>query len=189
MKKIPTVFKRDPNNLKGVLEEWHEDCLWVRDGEGVVTQKHDGTCTMLDPDGRWWARREVKPGKTPPENYRPVVTDPVTGKTMGWEPIEQSSFYKVFQEALEENLSYLALFGAAPDPGTYELVGPKINGNPEKVPVHRLYQHGAVLFAHVDRSYEELKARVLELHEFGIEGLVFHHPDGRMAKLKGRDFG
>jgi hypothetical protein len=28
----------------------------------------------------------------------------------------------------------------------------------------------------------------LLLYTSGIEGIVFHHPDGRMAKVKGRDF-
>jgi len=27
------------------------------------------------------------------------------------------------------------------------------------------------------------------LEHAGWEGIVFHHPDGRMAKIKGRDFG
>lgn len=28
----------------------------------------------------------------------------------------------------------------------------------------------------------------LWLADEGVEGVVWHHPDGRMAKLKGRDF-
>ena len=27
------------------------------------------------------------------------------------------------------------------------------------------------------------------LHAFQFEGIVFHHPDGRMAKIKLKDFG
>ncbi|MFL5354397.1 hypothetical protein [Archangium sp.] len=30
---------------------------------------------------------------------------------------------------------------------------------------------------------------VLYLRDRDIEGIVFHHPDGRAAKLKGSDFG
>jgi hypothetical protein len=40
----------------------------VLDGEGVATRKYDGTCVMFDGDG-WWARREVKPGKTAPAGF------------------------------------------------------------------------------------------------------------------------
>lgn len=36
------------------------------------------------------------------------------------------------------------------------------------------------------RKYQAL---VAWLKDKDIEGLVFHHPDGRMAKIKKRDFG
>lgn len=48
MKKIPTVFVRDPEtNLKHVRDEVHPDCQWVLDGEGVPTRKWDGTCVRV----------------------------------------------------------------------------------------------------------------------------------------------
>jgi hypothetical protein len=100
MRKIPTLFKRDPEDMRHVSEEVHPDCQWVLDGEGVATRKYDGTCVMLDEAGRWWARREIKPGKQAPTNYRPEETDVNTGKTVGWEPIEQSPFTKFHAEAL-----------------------------------------------------------------------------------------
>lgn len=181
MRKIPTLFKRDPENMRRVLPEAHPDCKWVLDGEGVATRKYDGTCVMYDGTA-WWARREVKPGKTPPPNYRPVETDPVTGKTVGWEPIEQSPFSKYLAEALEP------LFNSLPE-GTYELVGPKVNGNPEGCRYHRLERHAnAEQFGDVPVDFEGLRDYVLGLAEEGMEGIVWHHPDGRMAKLKKRDF-
>lgn len=193
MKKIPTVFKRDPDNRKGVLEEWNEDCAWVRDGEGEATKKYDGTCILLEREGygvRGWARREIKPGKTPPENYRPVSTDPLTGKTMGWEPVEQSSFYKPYLEALEDLEGFWAVMRMMVPIGTYELVGPKINGNPEKAESHRLVRHetASQIYEERPRTFESLRSLVRNLHALGVEGVVFRHPDGRMAKLKGRDF-
>ncbi len=89
---------------------------------------------MLDDDGAWWARREVKPGKQPPANYHPIETDANTGKTVGWEPAGQSSFAKFWREALDLQPDLLA--------GTYELIGPKVNGNPEGRSVHMLIRHG-----------------------------------------------
>ena len=192
MKKIPTLFKRDPDDMRHVTTEVHPDCQWVLAGEGVATRKYDGTCVMFD-GNYWWARREVKPGKTPPPNYRPVETDPATGKTVGWEPVNQSPFAKFFAEAIEPVMEFGALVGAATPPGTFELIGPKINGNPERAQVHRLESH-----ANAERidwtddrdvtPFESLRDMVLWLAEDGIEGVVWHHPDGRMAKLKGRDF-
>ena len=71
MKKIPTVFRRDPDDMRHVTSEVHPDCQWVLDGEGTPTRKYDGTCVMFD-GTRWWARREVKPGKTAPNGFEAI---------------------------------------------------------------------------------------------------------------------
>lgn len=194
MRKIPTLFQRDPEDMKRVLPEVNPACQWVLDGEGVATRKYDGTCVLLDDDGRWWARREVKPGKTPPPDYRPEETDPNTGKTVGWEPMDQSPFAKFHAEAVEPLVEFATLTGATTPPGTYELIGPKINGNPEGARHHRLESHSNA--ERIDWSdnrpdvtpYESLRDCMAWLAEDGIEGIVWHHPDGRMAKLKVRDF-
>lgn len=184
MKKIPTVFRRDPDDMRRVTREVHPECQWVLDGEGVATVKYDGTCVMKDGDGRWWARREVKPGKRTPPNFQPVMTDDATGKTVGWEPIEQSAFAKYHAEALTETDSVIAQRGFPA--GTYELVGPKVNGNPERVEDHQLYMHeAAAKLFDVPRDYDGLAAYLPPLD---FEGIVWHHPDGRMAKLKRKDF-
>ncbi|WP_326666028.1 RNA ligase 1 family protein [Streptomyces sp. NBC_00385] len=184
MEKIPTLFVRDFSARPAVvLPEVSPGCEWVVDGEGTATRKYDGTCVMLDEAGRWWARREVKPGKTPPPHYLPVSTDAETGKTVGWEPIGQTAFAKFHAEALDNR--------STEKPGTYELLGPKINGNPDGYVGHILMPHGwSVLsvrqdFATAPRDYEGLR---VWLHARPYEGIVWHHDDGRMAKLKGRDF-
>ncbi|WP_037610134.1 hypothetical protein [Streptacidiphilus rugosus] len=184
MQKIPTLFRRDPDDRAHVLSEVHPDCAWVLAGEGRATRKYDGTCVRLDEQGAWWARREVKPGKTPPPNYVPVQTDEVTGKTMGWEPVGQSAFAKFHAEALagESHGGWR--------PGSYELVGPKINGNPERRRAHGLVAHAtAESIAVKDLSFEGVRTVVLAAAEAdGCEGIVWHHEDGRMAKIKARDF-
>lgn len=184
MKKIPTIFKRNPEVMRWVTDEVNPECQWVLDGEGVITRKYDGTCVMLSPTGPWWARRVVKKGKTAPENFLRVEIDEVTGHTVGWEPIKQSAFYKFFLEAAEGE-------GKVWDSGTYELCGPKINGNPEDYDLHELVAHNkAQTFESLSgrqRKPEDLKALVLSKAKQGWEGIVVHHPDGRMAKLKARD--
>ena len=99
MKKIPTVFVRD-RATGYVTDEVNPECEWVLAGEGVPTRKVDGTCVMFDGTA-WWARREVKPGKTPPPGWQQVDHDEVTGKRVGWEPIEQSGFVKFWREAIQ----------------------------------------------------------------------------------------
>lgn len=194
MKKIPTIYRRDPNNMARVTDERNPDCGWVFAGEGTPTRKYDGTCVMYDGD-QWWARREVKPGKTPPPGWRLVETDPSTGKSMGWEPItEQWQFWKPFREALAP-LEEFGWFSRLPMPaGTFELIGPKINGNPERLERHRIKRHiVAELVALLDEDGNDVPnpdpRSLIELcREWGWEGIVWHHPDGRMAKLKVRDY-
>jgi hypothetical protein len=185
VRKIPTLFERDwDGDRRYVLTAVVPGCEWVTEGEGIPTRKFDGTCFALDDSGEWWARREVKAGKPEPAHFLPLETDPETGKTVGWEPAEQSAFARWHAEATTVAL------GAAPDvwrnSGTYELVGPKINGNPEGYSTHLLIFHdGADKLPDAPRDYEGLAAY---LHAHPYEGIVWHHPDGRMAKIKKRDF-
>lgn len=184
MRKIPTLFVRDEQDRRYVTPVVNPGCEWVLAGEGVATRKFDGTCVMLDENGTWWARREVKPGKTPPPNYLPVETDNATGKTVGWEPIGQSAFAKYHAEAVE--------ICGPPEgyTGTFELIGPKVNGNPERSDVHLLVEHAFA--AHVDvpeLTFDGIRKTALALADAdGCEGIVWHHEDGRMAKIKAKDF-
>ena len=50
MKKITTIFVRNPESRKGILPEHHPDCEWVFAGEGIATRKYDGTCYKVEPD-------------------------------------------------------------------------------------------------------------------------------------------
>ena len=178
MNKIPTVFLRDPADRKRTLPEVNPVCQWVLDGEGVPTRKYDGTCVLLDEDGVWWARREVRPGRTRPPGYRPVMTDEATGKTVGWEPMANSAYARYHAEAVATDHPRA--------PGTYELIGPKVNGNPENVPAHTLVAHAEAEVFDTPRDFEGLRSWLLAHPTY--EGIVWHHPDGRRAKLKHRDF-
>ncbi|MEU0634120.1 DUF5565 family protein [Streptomyces sp. NPDC005989] len=185
MQKIPTVFVRDfDNNPAHVLPKVTPGCEWVLTGEGQATRKYDGTCVMLDEAGKWWARREVKPRKPEPPNYIALSVDTETGKTIGWEPISQSSFAKFHAEALQ------AAGSSKWTAGTFELIGPKVNGNPEGGDVHRLVEHAAAQHVSVSElTFEGIRSTVLALAAVdGCEGIVWHNPDGRMAKIKARDF-
>lgn len=184
MKKIPTMFVRDwDGGRRYVLDQVAPDCEWVTAGEGTPTRKFDGTCMMYDGES-WWARREVKEGKKEPTGFVALEHDEETGKTVGWEPAEQSAFARWHAEAVkesdEENWPH-------PWPhGTYELVGPKVNGNPESLTFHHLVLHStADVLSTAPRDFTGLAAW---LHEQPYEGIVWHHPDGRMAKIKRRDF-
>lgn len=180
MKKIPTLFVRDFDSYhKLVINEVTPGCEWVIKGEGVATRKWDGTCVMMSDDGSWYARREVKPGKEAPSRFIVEDIDETTGKMVGWEPIEQSGFAKFHREAIKQHPDRVY------EPGTYELIGPKINRNPEDHPYHHLVEHATASTFDAPRDFDGL---VKWLEPFPHEGIVWHHPDGRMAKIKRRDF-
>jgi len=180
MRKIQTLFERDwEGDRSRVLDQIVPGCEWVLAGEGAAMRKYDGTCVMFDGTS-WWARREVKDGKQPPPGFVSSGHDPVTLKNVGWEPIDQSPFAKFHAEALASSLD---------DPateGTYELCGPKVQGNPEKYDGHSLVRHVGVERAIVKRTFDGMREG---LENFGWEGFVFHHEDGRMAKIKAKDYG
>jgi len=184
MQKIPTLFERDwDGDRSRVLPVVAEGCGWVIEGEGVATRKYDGTCVMFD-GAQWYARREVKPGKEPPPGFVVVDADAQTAKVFGWEPATQSPFAKFLygalgMESIGEDREW--------EPGTYELVGPKVQRNPEGYSTHQLVGHrGAEILTLPERSFDGIREF---LSDRDIEGIVFHHPDGRMAKIKKRDFG
>lgn len=176
MKKIPTIFRRNPDNMRELLNEPHPDCQWVFDGEGVATQKYDGTCVKIE-EGKYFKRREVGKGKPVPHGFIEIEHDTTTGKRVGWLEIEPSD---------PQNKWHMEAFNSFLDDGTYELVGPAVQGNPEGLEEHILIAHAtARVFNDAPREFEALKAW---LADKDIEGLVWHHPDGRMAKIKKRDF-
>lgn len=180
MKKIPTLFLRS-GDRRSITREVNPVCQWVLDGEGVATRKWDGTCCKME-DGTLYARRSVKPGKAVPENFVHVETDCVTGIAFGWVPVGNGPEWKHHRNALAY---YTEMFRAPyPPDGSYELIGPMINGNPERWTYHYLVNHN-VQHASVDRNWDAMRDAI---NEFGWEGFVFHHPDGRMAKIKAKDF-
>jgi hypothetical protein len=180
MKKIPTIFERDwDGDRSRVIDKPHPDCGWVFAGEGVATRKIDGTCCLID-GGQLWKRREIKRDEPYPSFFRHEGTDPETGKTVGWVLIGDGPEDRWHREA------FAAVAGGKAD-GTYELVGPKIQGNPEGYTAHTLIAHSWLAMPEQPpRDFEGLKAW---LAGKDIEGIVFHHLDGRMAKIKLRDFG
>jgi hypothetical protein len=177
MNKIPTIFVRDMSKQPAlVVPEWSPGTEWVRDGEGTATHKYDGTSCMVR-DRKLYKRRELRQGDTQPVGFESLGTEENTGNTVGWVPVGDGPDDCWHREA----------FTGQEEPGTYELMGPKIQGNKSKLAGHVLIAHlTAECFPEVPREYNALKAW---FEEHNIEGLVWHHRDGRMAKIKRRDFG
>ena len=175
MKKIISLFQRNYDGDRFVRDEVVPGAEWVIAGEGIATRKWDGTCCMVR-GGKLFKRYEVKPGKTPPSDFEPANTiDENTGKQQGWRPVGDGPEDKYHREAF---------VGEIPD-GTYELVGPKIQANPEQFGAHVLIPHGKHA-VDAPRTFSGLRDW---FGAAGIEGVVWWHPDGRMVKIKAKDFG
>lgn len=177
MKKIISLFKRNYEGNRLVVNEVVDVAEWVQLGEGVATRKWDGTCCMIK-SGVLYKRFDAKNGKKPPENFIPAQDpDPITGHWPGWVPVgvgpEDSYFREGFAGLVE------------PKDGTYELCGPKVQSNPEKFENHILILHGAALI-NAPRDFDGIREF---LFKNDIEGIVWHHEDGRMVKIKKKDFG
>lgn len=181
MKKTPSLFARDHdgNRVTFVRNDLVPGAEWVADGEGVATRKHDGTCCLVR-DGKLYKRYDAKHGKMPPAGFEPAQPEPDanTGHWPGWLPVGDGPDDTWHRDAWTR-------FSDVPD-GTYELCGPRIQKNPEGYESHVLVRHGCEVLADAPRTYDALASY---LANKDIEGIVWHHPDGRMVKIKGKDFG
>jgi hypothetical protein len=182
MKKIVSLFKRDYEGNRQIYNEIVEGGEWVVEGEGYATLKMDGTSCLVR-DGRLYRRYEVKNKRSVPNGFEPAQNpDPITGDQPGWLPVSADDpGDKWHREAWTELLQV-----STPVDGTYELIGPKIQNNPHNEDRHVLVKHGLYIVPNVPRDFDGLRS-FLESNE--IEGIVWHHPDGRMVKIKRRDFG
>ncbi len=188
MKKIPSLFMRDfDGDPARVLPIVTAGCEWVLADEGVATRKRDGTATMVDTDGALWRRYDAKGGKTPPDGFVSAQPEPdhVTKHWPGWLKVGNGPQDKWYHATKWPR-----------SPGTYELCGPKFQTNAENLIGHEFFRHGLEVVSMprmADLAALDV-AGVFKLlsgyfQHLDMEGVVWHHPDGRMAKLKRSDFG
>jgi len=184
MKKISTLFKKDPNDLGRVINEINPENDWVFK-DGIPTRKFDGTASAII-DGEIYKRYDVKKGREVPKGAIPCQeADLITGHHPHW---LKCDINKPEDKYFFEGYNSLAELEKVED-GTYELIGEKIQGNPEKIQGHHLVKHGLHTLSLEDDSFEYLK-NYLSNPNNDIEGIVFHHrTDGRMCKLRKSDFG
>lgn len=186
MRKIISLFQRNYDGDHLVRNEVVPGAEWVIAGEGIATRKWDGTCCLIR-DGKLYKRYDAKRGKTPPPDFEPAQDyDEVTGHMPGWVPVGDGPEDRWHREAMDPNRDGICSLDRDSRDGTYELCGPKIQGNPEGFSSHVLIQHGYQRCPDCPRSFDELRGYFETL---SIEGIVWHRPDGRMVKIKAKDFG
>jgi hypothetical protein len=198
MKKIPCLFQRD-FQTRTLIAKVAPGCEWVFTPEATATVKYDGTATMVL-NGRLYKRldcrkdRRTNEYKPPPPLSIPCdEPDPITGHWPHWVLISNVPEDKWFRAAWQ--LYSLPHHVPLPD-GTYELCGPHFNGNPQAFLKDVFIRHGdspiaQEYFASLSTLCDEDKLTFFRdfLSTLNNEGIVFHHPDGRMAKIRRADFG
>ncbi len=188
MKKLSTLYKKDPNDLSRVINKLNPENKWVINGEGIPTRKFDGTATAVI-NGELYKRYDVKIGKQVPLNAISCQeADEITGHHPHWVKCDRNNhadkwhwiaFDKLCNEVPPEFID-----------GTYELCGEKVQRNAECITGHELILHGCEILDDCnDFTFEGLK-RYLSNPTLNIEGIVFHHKsDDRMCKIRKCDFG
>lgn len=181
MQKIPTLFVRDAARPQFVTREVTLGCKWVLAGEGWATRKFDGTNVRATVHGGKLVQMEKR--------RNPSREEKANGAEPGYvqvEPADPSDKWIVASfEATD--------FSAWPD-GAWpcEAVGPKIQGGPDGEPASLIpfsLPDYAERMAIPDGGPRDFDMMHDVLGGSDWEGIVWHHPDGRMAKIKRRDFG
>ena len=93
MRKIPTLFERvfDNHRKVDILPNVTAGMEWVMQGEGVATEKYDGSCCAII-DGEYYKRYDAKQGKTPPFGAIPCCKpDPITGHWPHWIKVDRNN--------------------------------------------------------------------------------------------------
>ena len=180
MQKIISLFRRDYEGTRLIYDEVVHGAEWVQAGEGVATVKWDGTCCMVK-DGVLYRRYDAKQGKQPPQGWvEAQPADPITGHWPGWVACQRNNPADRWHfEGIDATSGGLE--------GTYELCGPKVQGNPYDFATHRLILHGDNTLDDVPTDFAGLRTYFESNPAY--EGIVWHHPDGRMVKAKRKDFG
>lgn len=183
MEKIPTIFDRD-DHFK-VTNKVRAGCEWVFAGEGMATEKIDGMNVRLTVRTGTIVRVEKRrnPSKVQKQN----------GIIDGWyvdaDPYSPEDKW-IFEASTKTDVSKW------PDgEHSCEAVGPHIQGNPLGLAEHKCvpFNMEIPVFEDVPRDFDGIKAflQIVESRfspEHVAEGIVFHHPDGRRAKIKRKDF-
>jgi hypothetical protein len=179
MKKIISVFQRNYDGDRMIRDEVVPGAEWVLEGDGVATRKYDGSCCMIK-EGILYKRYDAKAGRTPPEGFIAAQEpDAKTGHWPGWIKVGDGPEDRWFREAFMNTIMEKR-------DGTYEAIGPHFQGNPERLGIEVLEPHGREVLQGFPRTFFGIKEA---LERLDIEGVVFHHPDGRMAKVKKKDYG
>ena len=178
MKKILTLFVRNPANMKVVTREADPEAAWVLEGHGIPTRKKDGTNIRVTVKDR--QRIHVEKRRNPTREEKAAGAEP---GYIDANP-DESSDKHIFAAVNATN------FESWPDgASSCEALGPKIQGGIESnTPcLYPFSFHPEQLLDFPQQvSFDSIR-NYLTTHV--IEGIVWHDEvNNRYAKIKRRDF-
>jgi len=183
MEKIPTIFDRGANFK--VTDKIRSGCEWVFDGQGKATEKLDGMNVRLTVRSGELVRLEKRRNPSKIQKKKGIID--------GW-------YVDADEHGAEDK--WLVEAGRNTDVSQWpdgehscEALGPKIQGNGLGLTRHFCVPFNMEIpcFEDVPRSFEGFKTFLEQIDSqyapgHLAEGIVFHHPDGRRAKIKRKDF-
>ena len=204
MKKIPTLFPKNPNNLRLVIP----GDLKVDLNNVKAFIKYDGrACAIIN--NKLYTRYDAKlikrkRGKLSKDEVMKKIPE---GAIQCQEPDEKSGHWPHWIPCDLENKDHKYIFEAYKNSkelydlenGTYECIGPKINGNPHHTTKHFLIPHLKVPIENFDERIKNIKNNPEKLYDFfkeyfktfPFEGIVFWNLKKMepVAKIRKTDFG
>ena len=182
MEKIPVLFKRQHGKMYYELtKEIAEGNEWVFGPECIASRKYDGTACAILTDGNLYKRYDVKNGKKAPDGAIPCQEpDVITGHHPHWVLCDRNNPNDKYHFRAFDLLDKKEV-------GTYELIGEKIQGNPEGIEGYKLVRHGVDKLELKEISWDYLHDYLLT---HNIEGIVFfNNLTGKRCKIRQKDFG
>ncbi len=188
MNKIPTIFERDPKTYK-VTAEIRPECLWILSEEAIATEKLDGMNVRLTTRRGEIVRVERRNNPTKQQKARGIV-----------EPWYREAFRDADQHIIKAT-GFTDVSKWCDGEHCCEAIGPSLQNNPLglKDPVCVSIDLGsdscclALKTQYLATDFDVFRQWILMLESsyspgHPAEGVVFHHWDGRRAKIKRKDF-
>lgn len=182
MKKIPTIFIREERNGGHITKEYFDTFDF---SNAIATEKLDGTNIRVTVRNHAVVRVEKRRNPSKLEKAKGIIEPWYTDAS-------DSSEDKWIMESVKGTD-----FSAIPD-GEWsgEALGPNIQGNTLNLPTNRVVfftLNQAPILEDAPTTYNELaewlpKQKSKYGIDCGIEGIVWHCPNGDMMKIKTKDF-
>lgn len=190
MQKILTIFDRDWDGNRGVVDQ-PSDGMYLdfsRLNEGIATEKFDGMNVRITMRSGICVRLEKRRNPSKLQKQK-GITDPWYVDADEFDPQDKHLFSAIRECCLE----------TTPDgEWSAEAIGPKIQGDPLDLGRYliimftNLTLQKCISFDDAPITFDGLKEwlpnQKSHYSDCPIEGIVWHMPDGKMFKIKTKDF-